>query len=56
MVSSGQLCPHLGLLHSVLANYVAGTKIYEDEATVLLPGDFSGVQPRTHSAVSLYVL
>ena len=30
MVSSGQLRPHLGLLHPVLANCVAGTKIYED--------------------------
>lgn len=43
MVPSGQLYTYFCMFHHILTNCVAGTKIHEEQAAVLLPGDFSGV-------------
>lgn len=43
MVSSGQLYTYFYLLCHILTNRMAGTKIHEEQAAVLLPENFSGV-------------
>lgn len=56
LVSPGQLHPYIGLLCHLLTHCMAGTKVHEEQAAILLPGHPGGVQPWTHPAVSLHVL
>lgn len=56
MASSGELYTYLYLLSLVLTNRMARTKVHAEQATVLVQGYSSGLQPWTYTAFPVYVL